>query len=92
MKLSGFTSRVGYFQKCGYLFETILNYSGLLFCQKTHLMVLMEIKAVLPLYPTEFRILNKTVVENSHPDLGQLKQNSASLVYLESYCLRKDPL
>lgn len=31
-------------------------------------MIVMEIKAVLPLFLAEFRILNKT-----HPHLGQLK-------------------
>lgn len=54
------------------------------FFSKTHLMIIMEIKAVLSL--AEFRILNKT-----HPDLGQLKSELCifGLSYLESYSFRK---
>lgn len=46
------------------LYEKSLNYSEFLFCWKTHRIVIMEIKAVLPLSLADFRILNKTVGEN----------------------------
>lgn len=55
------------------LYEKSLNYE-VLFCWKNHLMVIMEIKAVLPLSLADFRILNKTVGENTLPNSGQLKE------------------
>lgn len=39
-------------------------------------MVIMEIKAVLPLSLADFRILNKIVGENTQPDSDQLKELS----------------
>lgn len=56
-------------------------------------MVIMEIKPAFPLFPAEFRILNKTVVENMHSDSGQLKAElgifglSGVLLLSERSCL-----